>query len=127
MTCFGAMIVAQAMLPYLLKAPGGTIVFTGATAAVKGGPRFTSLASAKFALRGLAQSLARELAPRGVHVVHVVIDGLVWSPQTRERFYTEREKCLEPDAIARTYLDLVSQHPSAWTHEIDLRPLTEKF
>jgi NAD(P)-dependent dehydrogenase (short-subunit alcohol dehydrogenase family) len=127
-TCLGAMIVTQALVPRFLAAGRGTIVFTGATASVKGGPRFASLASAKFALRGLAQSLAREFGPRGIHVVHAVLDGLVWCPQTEVRFPgVDREACLEPDAIAAAYLDLVGQHACAWTHEIDLRPYRETF
>ena len=126
-TCLGAMILARMTLPYMLAAGSGAILFTGATAAVKGGPRFASLASAKFALRGLAQSLAREFGPQGVHVAHVIIDGLIWGPQARERFAPERERCLEPEAIARTYVELAAQPRSAWTHELDLRPFDEKF
>ena len=103
------------------------MIFTGATAAIKGGPRFASLASAKFAFRGLAQSLAREFGPQGVHVVHPVLDGLIWCPQTRERFKVERDRCIEPDAVARTYLQLVGQDRSAWTNEIDVRPFLENF
>lgn len=126
-TCMGAMIAAQAVLPHMFGRGGGTIVFSGATASIKGGPRFASLASAKFALRGLAQSLAREFSPRGVHVVHAILDGLVWGPQTRARFEVDREKCLEPEAVAEAYLQLVGQPRSAWTHEIDLRSYAEKF
>ena len=126
-TCLGAAIAAQAVLPHMLDAGSGTIVLTGATASIKGSSRFASLASAKFALRGLAQSLAREYGSRGVHVVHTVLDGLIWGPQTTARFNADREKCLEPEAIAETYLQLVRQHRSAWTHEIDLRPSGEQF
>jgi NAD(P)-dependent dehydrogenase (short-subunit alcohol dehydrogenase family) len=126
-TCLGAVIVTQAVLPHVLGRGGGTIVFSGATASLRGGPGFASLAAAKFALRGLAQSLAREFGPRGVHVVHTILDGLIWSPQTRARFNADRDKCLEPEAIAETYLHIVGQAPSAWTHEIDLRPFHERF
>jgi NAD(P)-dependent dehydrogenase (short-subunit alcohol dehydrogenase family) len=127
-TCLGAMIVAQAILPHQLDAGGGTMIFSGATAATKGSPRFASLAAAKFGLRGLAQSLAREFGPRGIHVVHTILDGLIWGPQTQSRFASAaREKCLEPDAIAQSYLHLAGQPPSAWTHEIDLRPSVESF
>ena len=126
-TCFGAMMLARATLPHMLAAGGGAMIFTGATASIKGSPRFASLASAKFALRGLAQSLARELGPQGVHVAHVVVDGLVWGPQSEARFGVKREACLEPAAIARAYLDLAAQERSAWTHELDLRPYHEKF
>jgi len=126
-TCLGAMITARAALRHMLDAGGGTIVFSGATASTKGGPRFASLASAKFALRGLAQSLAREFGPQGVHVVHAVLDGLIWGPQTQARFNPDRGKCLQPETVADTYLHLVAQPRSAWTHEIDLRPSDEKF
>lgn len=126
-TCLGAVIAAQALLPHMLSAGSGTIILSGATASIKGSPHFASLASAKFALRGLAQSLAREYGPRGVHVAHTILDGLIWGPQTTARFNADRQKCLEPDAIAETYLQLVRQHRSAWTHEIDLRPFGEQF
>jgi len=126
-TTFGAMAAAQTVLPHMLKAGGGAIIFTGATAAVKGNPRFTAFASAKFALRGLAQSLAREFGPKGVHIVHTILDGIIWSPQSLERFGVLRDKCLDPDAIARSYVHLTHQEPSAWTHEIDMRPFDEKF
>ncbi len=126
-TCFGAMVAAQAALPGMLAQGGGTIIFTGATASVKGNPSFAAFASAKFALRGLAQSLAREFAPQGVHVVNTLIDGVIWGPQTQQRFTIARENCLEPEAIAKTYLQLIGQPPCAWTHELDLRPSSEKF
>lgn len=125
-TCFGAMITARAALPFLLRG-GGTMIFSGATASVKGGPRFAALASAKFALRGLAQSLARELGPRRVHVVHATIDGLIACPQTDVRFGAARDARIPADAVAAAYLDLVRQPPSAWTHELDLRPFDETW
>lgn len=124
---FGAMACAQAVLPYMIEARAGTIIFTGATAAIKANPRFAAFASAKFALRGLSQSLAREFGPQGIHIVHTILDGLIWSQQTQERFNTAREKCLDPDAIAKSYLHLIHQDTSAWTHELDMRPFDEKF
>ena len=126
-TCFGAMVTAQAALPGMLSRGGGTMIFTGATASIKASARFTAFASAKFALRGLAQSLAREFGPQGVHVVHAIIDGIIWGPQSQQRFNVKRENCLEPEAIAKIYLQLIEQPSCAWTHEFDLRPSVEKF
>ena len=96
-TCFGAMVTAQAALPGMLSRGGGTMIFTGATASIKASARFAAFASAKFALRGLAQSLAREFGPQGVHVVHAIIDGIIWGPQSQQRFNVKRENCLEPE------------------------------
>ncbi|MAW81427.1 MAG: hypothetical protein CMI63_14410 [Parvularcula sp.] len=126
-TCFGAMISARAVIPGMLAAGQGTIIFTGATAALKGNPRFAAFASAKFALRGLAQSLAREFGPQGVHVVHSVLDGIIWGPQAQERFNVKRENCLDATAIANSYIHLIKQSPEAWTHEFDMRPFNERF
>ena len=126
-SCLGAMLVAQAALPSMLKAGGGTLIFTGATASIRGSAKFASLAAAKFGLRGLAQSLAREFGASGIHVVHTVIDGLIWSPQTVSRFNPSREACMAPEEIAQAYLQLVQQPRSCWTHELDLRPADGKF
>ena len=105
----------------------GTIILSGATASIKGGARFSAFASAKFALRGFAQALARELGPQGVHVAHVVLDGLIEEPQTIGRFGAASATRMDPDAIAAAYLALTRQHPSGWSHEIDLRPFSETF
>lgn len=126
-TCFGAMLVAHAVLPAMLGAGGGTLIFTGATASIRGSAKFASLATAKFGLRGLAQSLAREFGPQGIHVVHTILDGLIWSPQTLARFSPEEGRCMAPSAIARSYLDLARQPTSCWTHELDLRPFNGTF
>lgn len=126
-TCLGAMACASEAVPDMLANGGGVMVFTGATASIRGGARFAAFASAKFALRGLTQSLAREFGPQGIHVAHVLVDGLIWGKQARERFEAARETCLEPDAIAETYLHLIDQHRSCWTQELDLRPDCEKF
>ena len=123
----GAFHCAQRVMPAMLKAGAGSIVFSGATASLRGGAGFAAFASAKFALRGLAQALAREVGPRGIHVAHVVLDGLIWSERTRERFNPAREACMEPQAIAQSYWNLMSQDRSSWTHELDLRPGGEKF
>lgn len=125
--CLGAMVGAQAVIPGMLSQGGGTIIFTGATASVRGGARFAAFASAKFALRALAQSLAREFGPHGIHVAHVLLDGLIWSERTRQRSNPAQEKCMAPDAIAQQYLNLIAQDRSTWTHELDLRPFGESF
>lgn len=126
--CFGGFVSAQAALPDMLDRGRGTILFTGATASLRGGARFATLAVGKFGLRALAQSLARELGPRGVHVAHVVIDGLIDTPRVRAMF-PDRDAAalLSPDALAETYFQLHAQPPSAWTHEIDVRPSSERF
>ncbi len=125
--CFGAMVVAQSVLPGMMARRSGAIIFSGATAGMRAGANFAAFGSAKFALRGLAQSLARECGPKGVHVAHVVIDGLIEAPQTDARFGPARGARLDPEAVAKTYLELARQHPSAWTHEMDLRPSGERF
>ncbi len=124
--CLGAVHGVQRVLPSMLAAGSGTILFTGATASVKAGGGFAAFASAKFALRGMAQSLAREYSPQGIHVAHVVIDGVIWSKRAAG-FGLSEGQCLEADAIAETYLHLINQPRSAWTHELDLRPDVEVF
>jgi NAD(P)-dependent dehydrogenase (short-subunit alcohol dehydrogenase family) len=126
--CFAAFLVGRAAARRMIERGSGTILFTGATASLRGGAGFVNLASPKFGLRAVAQSLARELGPKGIHVAHVVIDGQIHS----ERYaHLEQERgpdsLLDPDAIAAQYLALHRQHRSAWTHELDLRPWSEKF
>ena len=125
--CLGAVIVAQSVIPHMATRGQGVIILTGATAGLRGGANFSAFASAKFALRGFGQSLAREYGPKGVHVAHVVLDGLIDEPQTDARFGPSPSLRMNPVAIAQAYLDLSTQHPSAWTHEIDLRPFSERF
>jgi NAD(P)-dependent dehydrogenase (short-subunit alcohol dehydrogenase family) len=120
--------VAKAMLPR----GRGTILFTGATASLRGSAGFSAFAGAKHALRALAQSLARELGPRGIHVAHVVIDGAIDTEFIAENFperYALKDKdgILDPEAIAENYWNLHRQSRSAWTHELDLRPWIEKW
>jgi NAD(P)-dependent dehydrogenase (short-subunit alcohol dehydrogenase family) len=122
----GAFVVSQIVLPHMVARGAGTMIFTGATAALRGGAKFAAFASAKFALRGLAQALAREYGPQGVHVAHVVIDGLIDAVTTNQRAGSGSQR-MDPVAIARAYLYLADQHPSAWTHELDLRPSSERF
>jgi NAD(P)-dependent dehydrogenase (short-subunit alcohol dehydrogenase family) len=126
-TAFGGFLVAQQAAQRMLRRGHGTILFTGASASVKGYPRSSSFAMGKFALRGLAQSLARELQPHNIHVGHVVIDGGIaktGDPRANER---GPDGLLMPDAIAETYLQLHRQHRSAWAWEIELRPWVETF
>ena len=120
--------VAKAMLPR----GRGTIIFTGATASVRGSAGFAAFAGAKHALRALAQSMARELGPKGLHVAHVVIDGAIDTHFIAENFperyaLKERDGILAPDAIAENYWNLHRQEKSAWTHELDLRPWLETW
>jgi len=125
--CLGAVISAQAVIPHMAARKQGTIILTGATAGRRGAANFSAFASAKFALRGLAQSLAREYGAEGVHVAHVVLDGLIDEPQTDQRFGSPSSPRMDPRAIAQAYLDLAAQPPSTWTHEMDLRPFSERF
>jgi len=118
---------AQAVLPGMVERGSGRIVFAGATASIRGGAGFSAFASAKFALRGLAQSLAREFGSQGVHVAHVLIDGVIWGARARDRFGMAPQQCLDPDQVAQVMQDLISQPANAWTHELDLRPANEKF
>ncbi len=126
--CFGGFLVGQAAARAMLPQGTGTIIFTGATASLRGGAGFANLASPKFGLRALAQSMARELGPEGIHVAHVIIDGQIHSPRYAH-LADERgpDSLLAPDAIAAAYLALYQQQRSAWTQELDLRPWTEKF
>ena len=116
----------------MLAAGGGSLLFTGATASLRGRGPFVAFAAAKAGLRSVAQSLAREYGPHGVHVAHVIIDGGIDGEQLRrnapERVTDEAaDRLLSPDAIAETYWQLHQQHLSAWTHELDLRPYREPF
>ena len=124
---FAGFLTAQAAARRMLGRGSGTILFTGATASVKAMPQSTPFAMAKFALRALAQGLARELGPRGIHVAHVIIDGGIASSWARPGDAGPPDKWLDPDAIAASYLALHRQHRSAWTAEMDLRPWVETF
>jgi len=130
-TAYGAFLVAQQAASRMLEAGSGAIFFTGATASVKGFPLFAPFAMGKFALRGLAQSLARELGPKNIHIAHFIIDGSIASPgrdlNAGEVASNVDDSNLEPDAIAETYLAVLNQHRSAWSHEVDLRPWKEHF
>jgi NAD(P)-dependent dehydrogenase (short-subunit alcohol dehydrogenase family) len=125
-SAYGGFLVAQAAGKRMLAAKQGTILFTGASASVKGYAQSAVFAMGKFALRALAQSMARELAPQGIHVAHVVIDGGIRSAQ-RPVPAESPDSLLDPDAIAQTYLHLIEQQRSAWSWEIEVRPWVEKF
>lgn len=128
-TAFGAFLMAQQAARRMLAAGTGTILFTGASAGVKGFPQSAAFAMGKFALRGLAQSMARELHPKGIHIGHVVIDGGIASP-TREGRQSAADKpdsMLDPDHIADAYLQLIDQQRSVWSWEIEVRPWLENF
>jgi NAD(P)-dependent dehydrogenase (short-subunit alcohol dehydrogenase family) len=123
-TAFGGFLVAQQATRRMLPRGRGAILFTGASASVKGYKHSAPFAMGKFALRGLAQSMARELAPQGIHVAHFVIDGAIRAAGRPE---PSPDAHLDPDAIARTYLAILRQDRSAWTWEIELRPWVENF
>ncbi|MGC9270005.1 SDR family NAD(P)-dependent oxidoreductase [Acidiphilium sp.] len=125
-TAFGGFLVARQAAQRMVPRRHGVILFTGASASIKGYPNSAPFAMGKFALRGLAQSMARELAPQGIHVAHVVIDGGIASP-TRPVAADSPDGLLDPGAIAQSYWHLMHQHRSAWTWEIELRPWVEKF
>jgi NAD(P)-dependent dehydrogenase (short-subunit alcohol dehydrogenase family) len=125
---YGAFLSAKAVVPDMIAHGRGVILFTGATAGMKAGPKSVAFGPAKFALRGLAQSLARDLGPKGIHVAWINVDGVIDIPGRRERFaQLKDEDLLKPDAIAETYWHLVHQDRSAWSQELELRPFKEKF
>ena len=124
---YGGFLVGQQAAQRMLPQAGGTIIFTGATASVKGYAESAPFAMTKFSLRGLAQSMARELAPKEIHVAHVLIDGGIASSYATDEADRATDRWLDPDAIAETYLQLHRQHRSAWTWEIEVRPWLEKF
>ena len=128
-TCYGGFLVGQAAAKRMIKAGAGTILFTGASASVKGYAKSPAFAMGKFGLSGLVQSMARELQPQNIHVAQVVIDGGIYEPTRRPERLASRgpDGCLDPDAIAQTYLQLHRQHRSAWASHIELRPWSEKF
>lgn len=126
-TAFGGFLVAQQAAKRMTKQGHGTILFTGASAGVKGYPRSSSFAMGKFALRGLAQSLARELQPQNIHIGHIVIDGGILKDNDPRANSAGPDALLDPNAIAETYLQLHRQPRSAWAWEIELRPWVENF
>lgn len=126
-TCFGAFLVAQQAARRMVRRGSGSILFTGASAGVKGFANSSVFAMGKFGLRGLAQSLARELHPQNIHVGHFVIDGGIANPNREDRIDDGTDNMLSADAIAQSYMQFHKQHRSAWAWEIELRPWVEKF
>ncbi|QLC25573.1 SDR family oxidoreductase [Parasphingopyxis algicola] len=132
MAAFAGFLMGREVAKNMAERGRGTILFTGATASLRGGPGYSAFAGAKFALRALAQTMARELGPKNIHVAHVVIDGAIDSKFIRENLPdvdTKRDEdaILSPDAIAANYVMLHKQPRSAWTHELDLRPWKESW
>ncbi len=130
--CLGAFLFAKQTIGIMQAQQHGTLFFTGATASLRARPPFTAFASAKAALRALAQGLAREFSSQGIHVVHTIIDGVIDGDRAHSQFpqYVKAKGeagLLQPDAIAQTYWAIHQQPPSAWTHELDLRPFKEPF
>jgi len=120
-----AAILAQATIPAMVRGGGGAFLVSGATASLRGGPQFSGFASAKFALRGLTQSLAREFQTSGIHVAHVVLDGIIDTPASRTLHDRDPARMMRPDEIAESYWHLAHQPRSTW--ELDLRPVSEAF
>ena len=132
MACFAGFLTGRAVAGPMQARGHGTILFTGATASLRGGSGFAAFSAAKFGLRALAQSMARELGPEGIHVAHVVVDGAIDTAWIAENFperyaLKERDGILNPEHIAEAYWQLHRQPRSAWTHELDLRPWLETF
>lgn len=132
MSCFAGFLTGREAAKVMLPRGKGTMLFTGATASIRGGAGYAAFAGAKHSLRALAQSLARELGPQGIHVAHVIIDGAIDTAFIKERFPERyalkgRDGILQPDDIAENYWNIHNQNRSAWTHEMDLRPWMEKM
>lgn len=136
MGCFAGFLNGREVARRMVARPGeghkGTIIFTGATASLRGGANFAAFAGAKHALRALAQSMARELAPRGIHVAHLIVDAAIDTAFIRDNFperyaLRDRDGIVDPAHVAETYWMLHRQPRDAWTHELDLRPWIEKF
>jgi len=130
--CLGAFFFGKEAINAMKARQQGTVFFTGATASLRAKPPFTAFASAKAGLRALVQGMAREFSPQGIHVIHAIIDGVIDGDRARNQFpdYVKakgKEGLLQLDAIVETYWAIHKQHPSAWTHELDLRPFKEPF
>jgi len=127
-TALGAFLCSQAVVSDMIEKASGSILFTGATSSIRGRNGSVAFSSAKFGSRGLADAMARELWPQGIHVAHIIIDGLIDTAAARERFSPEPgEPMLKPDAMAESYWHLITQDRSSWTFELDLRPHGEAF
>lgn len=127
-SCYGGFLVGRAAAKAMLERGSGTILFTGATASLRGGARFVNLATGKFGLRAVSQSLARDVQPKGIHVAHIIVEGQIAADRPGYRPSERGEDAvLSADSIADTYMALHRQHRSAWTLELDVRPWVEKF
>jgi len=122
-----AVILAQSVMAPMVQGGGGTFIVSGATASLRGGAKFSAFASAKFALRGLTQSLAREYQPLGIHVIHTILDGIIDSERSRQLHSLDPANMMNPEDIAEAYWQVAHQPASTWTHELDLRPRSETF
>lgn len=122
-----AVNLAHAVLPRMVAAGGGTFILSGATASLRGGARFSAFSSAKAGLRALSQSLAREYGPSGIHVAHVILDGILDTEASRARHGAHLKTSMRPEDVVDSYLALARQPSSAWTLEMDLRPMGEAF
>lgn len=132
MACFGGFLLGREAARHMVPRGRGTILFTGATASVRGGPGYSAFAAGKHGLRAVAQSMARELGPKNIHVAHVVIDGAIDTAFIADMFperyaLKDRDGILDPEAIAENYWRLHTQPRNAWTHELDLRPWIEPW
>jgi len=132
MACFGGFLMGREVARHMIPRASGTILFTGATASVRGGDGYAAFAAGKHGLRAVAQSMARELGPKGIHVAHVVVDGAIDTQWIEEMFpdryaLKDQDGVLDPEQIAENYWNLHTQHRSAWTHELDLRPWIEAW
>ena len=133
MAAYGAFLTGREVAKHMLPRKRGTIIFTGATASIRGGKGYAAFSGAKHAKRSLAQSMARELGPRGIHIAHIIIDGAIDTPWIKElfsEFYNEKKDkdgLMNPNDIAQNYLWIHNQPRNAWTHEIDLRPWIETW
>lgn len=130
--CFGAFVFGREAVRYMLPRRQGTVIFTGATASLRGGANFAAFAAAKFATRAVAQSMAREFGPQGIHVASVVVDGGIDMPEIHRRYAASgrtppEDGLLQPGAIAETYYQIHRQHRTAWTMETEVRPYCETF
>ncbi len=120
-------VLGQSVLQPMVRGGGGTLIVSGASASLRGSARFSAFASAKFALRGLTQSLAREYQPAGVHIAHVILDGIIDTTRSRDLHSLDPSNMMKPDDIAEAYWQLAQQPSSTWTLELDLRPSSERF
>ena len=122
-----AVVLTQSVIKPMVQDGGGALIVSGATASLRGGAKFSAFASAKFALRGLTQSLAREYQPAGIHVIHAILDGIIDTQRSRQLHGVDPATMMKPEDIAEAYWQVAHQPPSTWTHELDLRPRVETF